>query len=163
MGQVIRLTSLPPGYPTTATALDAAEGLLLGAIRWWASAFRRAEDPLPHLLDVMDAAGVEEAALSVDGLMAVLARTARRPVDIHCPRCPDLSEDERRLLHAASLTQANEAALAERVLRTALLTAQGAECALVPLEGLGRILATAGLLFRRDAECWAPVSTERRH
>jgi hypothetical protein len=69
--------------------------------------------------------------------MAIIARTTRHPVAIHCPRCPRLSRDEIHLLYVASLVQAGECALAERTLRVALLSASGAEFALGPLEGLG--------------------------
>ena len=81
--------------------------------------------------------------------MAVVARTARHPVAIHCPRCPHLSDDEKHLLHAASLAQSGESQLAERALRTALISASGAEFALGPLEGLGTLFAEARLLFSR--------------
>jgi hypothetical protein len=73
----------------------------------------------------------------------------RRPIAIHCPLCGAVSEDEKHLLHAASLAQSGPDELAERALRTALLSAQGAEFALGPLEGLGTLFAAAGLLFRR--------------
>ena len=41
-----------------------------------------------------------DAAFSVDQLMAVLARTARQPVAIYCPRCPHWGpgRDEFRVL-----------------------------------------------------------------
>ena len=164
MGQGIRLAVTPHDYPATAAALDAAERLLLGAIRWRVAAFRRAEDPLPQLCADLAATGAEDAAFSVDTLTGVVARTARRTIDIHCPHCPNLSKDEQGLLHAASLTQAGDSELAERVLRTALLTAQGAELALMPIEGLGHVFAMAGLLFRSrsplrdhcDVENWTP-------
>ena len=97
----------------------------------------------------MRSAGPREAAFSVDRLMAVIARTALRPVAIHCPRCPHLSRDETSVLYAASLVQAGESRTAERALRTALLSAPGAEFALGPLEGLGELFTRARLLFRR--------------
>jgi hypothetical protein len=164
MGQVIRFAAAPHDYPATTAALDVAERLLLSAIRWWVAAFRRAKDPLPQLCADMAAAGVEDAAFSVDALMSVMVRSARRTIDIHCPRCSSLSEDEQRLLHAAGLAQAGDSKLAARVLRTALLTAQGAEFALGPLEGFGGMLAVVGLFFRRrpplqdrcNIESWAP-------
>jgi hypothetical protein len=172
MGQVIRFAAAPHAYTTAAAALDAAERVLLVAICWWVAAFRRAEDPLPQLCADMAAAGVDDAALSIDGLMSVLARTARRTIDIHRPRCPSLSEDEQHLLNTASLAQVGDADRAERVLRTALLTAQGAELALVPIEGLGHVFAMAGLFFRRRrrpqdrgdiGSCAPPASAELWH
>ena len=103
--------------------------------------------------------------------MAVIARTARRPVAIHCPRCPHLSRDETSVLYAASLVQAGERRTAERALRTALLSAPGAEFALGPLEGLGELFTQARLLFRRrqvpaeyrspDDAVWIPADQNR--
>jgi hypothetical protein len=110
---------------------------------------RQGKDLLPRLCEALRVAGPADAAFAVDGLMAVIARTAREPVAIHCPRCPHVSADEQHLLHAASLAQAGQSALVERVLRTALLSGTGAEFALGPLEGLGELFAEARLLFRR--------------
>lgn len=45
--------------------------------------------------------------------------------------------------------QTGESKMAERALRMALLSAQGAEFALGPLRGLGELFAEAKLLFRR--------------
>jgi hypothetical protein len=81
--------------------------------------------------------------------MATIARTVQQRITIHCPRCPRLSDDERHLLHAASLAQAGDGHLAEKALRSALLSAQGAEFALGPLWGPGELFAEAGLFFRR--------------
>ena len=96
----------------------------------------------------------------------------RRPITIHCPLCSTVSEDEKHLLHAASLAQAGPGDTAERALRTTLLSAQGAEFALGTLEGLGALFAQAGLLFRRrlaalrgpgqmdSIEAWAPETVD---
>jgi hypothetical protein len=149
MGQIIRLPAALTGYPDASAALDPAECVLLTAIRWWAVDFRQRYDALPRLFEVMDTAGAHDAAFSVDQLMAVFVRSAQRSMTIHCPRCRGLSEDEKHALNAASLVQTGESQMAERALRTALLSAQGAECALRPLQGLGELFAEAGLFFRR--------------
>jgi hypothetical protein len=60
-----------------------------------------------------------------------------------------LSDDEKHLLLAVSLTQAGDSDMAENVLRTTLLSAQGAELALGPLEGLSALFAKARLLLSR--------------
>jgi hypothetical protein len=172
MGQVIRLPVLAPTepYPDASTELDPAERTLLLGIRWWVVDHRHGNDPLPRLCRAFDTDKVHDAAFSVDQLMFVVARSACRQVAIHCPRCPRLSEDEKHLLNAACLAQAGRGDLAERTLRTALLTAQGAEFALGPLEGLGALFAEAKLLFRRRRlptderpvpgviEVWSPAS-----
>jgi hypothetical protein len=149
MGQVIRMAVRPPAYPDRSADLDRAECVLLIAIRWWVVDHRLGIDPLPRLCQALDIAGAHDAAFSVDRLMAVVACTLRQPIVIHCPRCPRVSDEEKSLLHAASLAQGGDGPLAEKALRVALLSAQGAEFALGPLEGLGELFATARLLFRR--------------
>jgi len=149
MGQVIRLSLPPTPYPDVSAKLDTAESIVLVAMRWWLRAFHLNEDPLPRLRQGLLRAGVRDAALSIDAFMSVVRQSARRPVALHSPRCGRVGGDEKCLLHAASLAQAGESELAERVLRTALLSAQGAEFALGPLEGLGRLLTEARLRLRR--------------
>jgi hypothetical protein len=149
VGQIIQLPLSPAGYPDNSAALDPAECILLIAIRWWVDSYRRDEDPMPRLCQGLEAAGTCDAAFSVDALMAIIARTVRQPIAIHCPRCPHVSDDERHLLHAASLTQAGNGHLAEKALCAALLSAQGAEFAAGPLQGLGELFAEAGFFFRQ--------------
>jgi hypothetical protein len=149
MGQVIHLNPPSAAFPTAATALDRAETVFLHALRTWAAAYRSGENPLSRLSEAMDHAGVHDAAFSIDQLMAVIARTVRQPIAIHCPRCPRLSDAEMHLLHAAGLVQTGESSLAERVLRTTLLSAAGAEFALGPVEGLAELFAEAKLFFRK--------------
>ncbi|MBN8875036.1 MAG: hypothetical protein J0H67_19540 [Rhodospirillales bacterium] len=149
MAHIVQLPLPAPAYPGEAADLDRAECVLLIALRWWVAARREGEDPLPRLCQGLDTAGAHDAAFSVDALMSVVGRTARRPIAVHCPRCPRLSSDEVSLLHAASLAQEGQSARAERALRSALLSAQGAEFALGPLEGLATLFAEAGLTLRR--------------
>jgi hypothetical protein len=160
MAHIIPFTPAPASYPNRTALLDAAERAFLIACRCWVSDFRRGDDPVPRLCQELGGAGARDAAFSIDALMAVVARTVRQPIAIHCPPCPHLSGDERHLLHAASLAQAGESMRAERALRTALLSASGAEFALGPLEGLGELFARARLLFSRrrsPAEALSPA------
>ena len=163
MGQIIRLPVIAAGYPETSAGLDPAECVLLSAVRWWVDARRHGDDPMPRLRQGLETAGTRDAAFSVDALMTIVARTVRQPIAIHCPRCPHLSGDEKRLLHVAGLAQAGDRHLAEKALRTALLSAQGAEFALGLLEGVGELFAEARLFFRRrrpHAEGCTPVEGE---
>ena len=149
MGRILPFAArILRAYPTSVDALDQAEGVFLLTIRSWVAAARGAEDPMPCLRQTLAAVGAVDAAASVDTLMRVIARTARRPVGLGCPRCPRLSPDEQRLLHAARLAQGGEARLAEEALRAGMLSEAGAEFALGPLEGLGEIFAEAGLRLR---------------
>jgi hypothetical protein len=149
MGQIIRLPAGLTTYPDTSTDLDPVECVVLIGVRWWVESYRRDEDPLPRLCQGLDSAGACDAAFAIDRLMTIVARAPLRPITIHCPRCPHLSDDERHLLHAASLAQTGHDHLTEKALRTALLSAEGAECALDPLRDLAGLLAEAGLFFRR--------------
>ena len=171
MGQIITFPSPPTSYPDLAADLDKGESVLLIAIRWWGESFREGEDPIPCLLQGLETAGTADAAFSIDGLMSIVARVARRPVDIRCPRCPRLSDDEKHLLRAASLAQNGDRDMAEKVLRTTLLSPQAAEFALGPLEGLGELFAKARLFLSRRGlpadeeeatddgrESWSPFS-----
>jgi hypothetical protein len=103
VGQISQLPVSPAGYPNNSAALDPAECILLIAIRWWVDSYRRDEDPMPRLCQGLEAAGTCDAAFSVDALMAIIARTVRQPIAIHCPRCPNVSDDERLLLPADQL------------------------------------------------------------
>jgi hypothetical protein len=147
MGQVIYLP-VRPAYPAGSTELDPAECVLLIAVRWWVADRRCGIDPLPRLCEALETRALD-AAFSIDRLMSIVVRSVRQPIAIHCPRCPRVSDDEKNLLHAASLAQAGDAERAEKALRTTLLSAQGAEFALGPLEGIGELFAAARLLFRR--------------
>jgi hypothetical protein len=147
MGQLIAFPSPPAPYPDLAADLDKGETILLLAIRWWGESFLEGEDPIQCLLQGLETAGATDAAFSIDGLMAIVARVARRPVDIRCPRCPRLSDDEKHLLCAACLAQSGNRDMAEKALRTTLLSPQAAEFALGPLEGLAEIFAKARLFL----------------
>lgn len=147
MGQIISFPRPQILYPVLTANIHKAECVLLLATRWWVTCFRREEDPLPRLRLGLAFAGAEDAALSIDGLMTIVGRAVRRPLNIRPPRCRDLSHDETHLLQAAGLVQAGDIRLAERVLRTTLLSAAGAEFALGPLESLGVLFARAGLLL----------------
>lgn len=161
MGQVVSFNATPSAYPPPTASLDSAESAVLITIRWLAAAFRGGEAPMPHLFQRVETTGTHGAAFSVNVLIGVIARTARHLLEIHCTRCPHLSDDEKHTLHAERLAQAGKNAMAACALRTALLTAQGAEFALGPLKGLGELFTEAKLFFHRQrsvAEDLPPVN-----
>jgi hypothetical protein len=147
MGQVIAFPVHPLSYPDLATELGTADCILLIAIRWWVEAYRAREDPILRLCQGLETADAHDAAFSIDGFMAIVTHVARRPVDVHFPRCPNVSRDEKLLLHTASLVQASNSSLAEKVLRTEWLSAEGAAFAVGSLEGLGELFAKARLFL----------------
>ena len=148
MAVILPFPNAAASWPSEAASLPPAERLVLGGLRRWVAAFRRGADPRPELAMVMEeAGGPRRAAVSVDALLCVAARSARRLLDVRCPACPAVSLDEARLLHAARLAQRGEPEEAEAALRP-LLTDAGASFAVGPLEGLGELLAGAGLRLR---------------
>ena len=122
MGQLIHLPIRPPAYPDRSADLDAAECVLLMSIRWWVADRKARVDPLPRLCQALGNAGASDAAFSVDRLMEAVARHNRRQIEIHCPRCAAVSDDEKHLLHIASVAQLGDRILAERLLRMTLVT-----------------------------------------
>ena len=157
MGQLIRPVAIPAVCADACSELIAAESISLLAMRWWVSDSLSAADPLPRDHHAMRVAGIPEAAVSINAFMAVVARSARRPVVVKRPRSPHVSGDEAHLLRATALAQHGDSALAEKVLRTALLSAEGASFALGPLEGLGRLFLQARLLFRTRPDASRPT------
>jgi hypothetical protein len=172
MSQIVAFPVPPTPYPDLAGDLNKAESVLLVAIRRWVECHPDGEDPMPRLCQSHKTAGAPDAAFSINGLMAIMARAVTRQVEIHCPRCRHLSRDEKHVLGSASLTQAGKSDLAEKVLRTTLLSAQGAEFAIGPLAGPGELFARARRLLSRrplpvehrntgvHMEFWSPPSTE---
>jgi hypothetical protein len=156
MGHVTRLHPPTATYPDACTKLATAECTLLLAMRWWVNAFREKEDALFRLCLGLEKAGAYEAAFPIDTLMGVLVRTTARTLTVQCPRCPSVSDDEKRLLQAAALVQNGDKMLAARVLRTTLLSAAGAADALIPLATIGELFAGARLIFRPPADAAAP-------
>jgi hypothetical protein len=154
MGQIVQFIRSKP-YPETTDALQTGESVFLIAIRWWVAAFKDGKNPTDRLFHGLLTAGALDALVPLDALMDVVARSARRCISVNCPRCPDISDDEMHLLHAAGLSQAGKSILAERVLRTTLLSAQGAEFVVGPLLEIGTSFAGAGLFFCRHR---APAS-----
>jgi hypothetical protein len=143
MALILPFPTASAPWPDAASALTPVERTVLRALRLWVAAFRRGADPRPDVLAAMAEGGASgDAALSVDALLAVAARTARRPLDLRCPACPRLSDDEATLLHAAALAQRGDTEGAESALRP-LLSDAGASFAVGPLEGLGTLLGAA--------------------
>jgi hypothetical protein len=149
MGRILPFpTRQLPSYPAEVGDLATAEAVFLIALRCWVADRRQGADPLPRLRGDMSRAGAHDAAASsVDHMMRVIARSAWRQVEIGCPRCTNLTPDELCLLHAASLAQAGETGRAEACLHAAMLSRQGAEFAMGPIEGLGEIFSDAELVF----------------
>jgi hypothetical protein len=151
-------------YPETTDALDAAESAFLLAARLWVAIRQQNGNPPVRLRAALASVGAEAAAFPLDRFMTLAARSTRRRVVTYCPCTPQLGQDEKQLLHSASLVQNGESELASWVLQTTILTTEGAVLALGPLEELGEQFAQSKLLFRRRkmpvAESAFPATVE---
>lgn len=146
------------------TDLGKPDALLLLALRWWVEERLAGRSAVPRLRTAMARADAADAAYSIDALMEIILRTARRPVATHGPRCRRISDDERALLRAAALAQAGWTEEARRSLAGKMVAPAGARFAVGPLAGLGQVFASAGLLLglgRITAPAWACAPASR--
>jgi hypothetical protein len=127
-------------------ALDAAEQLVVWGCRRWVAAVRGEHCPVAVLTPSFERFGVGEAALSLDALLRVTARTALGRFEVRCCRCPQVSADELRLVAAAAAAQQGDAGLT-RARLAGWLDRQGVSFALAPTRGLAILLASAGLVL----------------
>jgi hypothetical protein len=140
--------------------LSQAERLVLWGMRTWVAALR-ADIPVDdHIERAFRQVMAPSAAPVLSGMMVMLAEGASRPMSLHQPRCPCLSEDERLLLDLVALVQAGRVAAARMraaglLLPTAGRTVAGAVgpfAELLACSGL-RIRASEAMPAARDA--WA--------
>jgi hypothetical protein len=109
--------SLPVQQPTEVVAeLEEGEALLLRGIRLWVDRFKRRECGLWDLNRHFVAHGLGEATPSLHGILFNSSVATRRALDVRCARCPSLSPDEARLLHAVACLQAGDEPTAKTVL-----------------------------------------------
>jgi hypothetical protein len=127
-------------------ALQISERLLIWGCRTWVACCRTRTCPMEPLERVFYRFGVVEAAASLDALLCATAQTAIRAIDVRCPRCASLSEDEVRLLYAAAAAQRRDIETARAHLQH-WLSAPVADWALGPTCGLGTLFKNAGLIL----------------
>ena len=130
----------------TFEALEIPERLLIWGCRTWAACSRGRVCPMSDLQKVFCRFGVVEAAASLDTLLCATARTAIRTIEVRCPRCPNLSDDEVCLLQAAAAAQHRDFESARTHLQRWLPSAV-ADWALGPACGLGALFEDAGLIL----------------
>lgn len=127
----------PPVYAarTPLAELQTAELFVVMSLRLWVLALR---DPTSVTLgwrSGFDAAGLDAAGRGAfDALFRTVAATALRSLDVRCPRCGELGEDEGRFLQLLSLLHCGRSDGAAAILadwvpraasRLALISAQG--------------------------------------
>ena len=149
MDRINKLAAVTMDYPETKDVLDTAERVFLLAMRRWVATRQRNGNALFHTRAVLASAGAADAAFPLDRFMALAALSTCRRVVTYCPCTPHLGQDEKLMLHSASLVQNGDSEESCRVLQTSILTLEGAVLALGPLEEMGEQFARSGLWFRR--------------
>jgi len=87
-----------------------AEKMLFWSVRTWVQRLKREEAAEPLLAEAYGRLGMADAALTFDAAMSLLTASARRPIDVRCPSCPELSDDERLLARALAAAQRGDEA-----------------------------------------------------
>jgi hypothetical protein len=104
-----------PSLPALATngdvrALDTAEMLALATLRMWAAPHRQPGRQHPDWREGPRLVRLEEDAMEAfDVLMRLVVAAAHRTLDVRCPNCPALGEDEVVFLEMTRAAQAHPA------------------------------------------------------
>lgn len=138
---------------TPLAELRTAELFVTTTLRLWVLPHTKPEGDHPEWWQGFLRLGVDAGGMAgFDTLLRLVATSARRTLDVRCPRCAKLGADEAWLLQMLSLLQRGQEAQAMAILADWLPPA-GARIALAPAESLAAALTQAGLsLPHRHAE-----------
>ena len=132
-----------------ASALDAlalSERFVLWNFRAWACCCRGRRLPAEPVVAAFADIGAPAAADALDAAMTRLVLATGRPLAVHCPPHPDLSDDELTLLAAAAAAQRHDRdALAH--LFAGVLSPPAAALVGRSLLAFGSAIATVGVLL----------------
>jgi len=139
-----------PGPHHTAD-LSAAEAFVVTVLRLWAAPYRQPDQPHPDWRLGFAAAGAEDGCASFDALFLSVVARATRPLDVRCPRCPHLGEDELAFLRMVQLLQDHRWSRAETMLAD-WLPAEATSPALAQATLFATAIAAAGLVLPHRAD-----------
>lgn len=125
------------------SALSPIETVLVWGVRQWVSAHKAKESGHRAIQAQFDSHGVRDAAASLDAILRMTAACATRSIDVRCPRCQGLSDDEMRIVAAIGLMQWNEPTVAFELFST-WLPPTGVRMALHMAQGAAIVLTRAG-------------------
>lgn len=103
---MIHVEPKAPASPLEALALS--ERFVLWNVRAWACCCRGRRLPAEPVVAAFANIGVPAAADALDAAMTRLVLATGRPLAVHCPPHPGLSDDERTLLAAAAAAQRHD-------------------------------------------------------
>lgn len=138
------MTNFPAGTVDRVSELPFAEQLMLWAIRLWVRGRRQGICVDSQLVQGLSRARIPAGPLLIEQLMMAIVHGHRRQVEIHCTCYGNLSQDEKRLLEALTLSQRGERGVAEELLGD-LLEGQGRVRVAAIMIQLSQRLGEAGL------------------
>jgi hypothetical protein len=149
-----------PALPSVTRTSDLTpdEILLLQSIRIWVSCAKENRCGGPELMEHLIAHGAANAGPSLHGILYNSAVAATRSIDVRCRRCPNLSPDEARMLHAVTCGQRGLRARAAELLADWLAPA-AVRLTIDAVLAAGRELGASGVALPRRA--WDFAALER--
>lgn len=149
-----------PVLPSVARTADLTpdEAMLLLAVRIWVSCAREDRCGGAELMRHLALCGAANAGPSLHGILHNLSQAATRAIDIRCRRCPNLSPDEARLLHAVACGQRQLIAPAEDML-AAWLAPAAIRLTIGAVVGAGRACGASGMAL--PLRTWDLAALER--
>jgi len=91
--------------PRRLAAIGFSEQFIVWAARSWIAHLDRGGTDLAHLRHGFALAGAQDALVPLDGLLGVVAATARRRLDFRCLRCAEVGRDEEVLIEILAAIQ----------------------------------------------------------
>ncbi len=135
-------------YPvdTFIEELGTAESLLVATLRLFAVNCRDPNGDHPDWRDGFRAAAVAECAIpAFNALFNIISMAALRPLDVRCPHCRFLGEDEANFFRLEGLLQRSRTDAAAAILAGWLPDSAG-RMAMLPAQGLANAMMRAGLI-----------------
>ena len=136
----------PQASTSPLEALALSERFVLWSFRAWACCCRGRRLPAEPVASAFANIGAPAAAVALDDAMTRLVLGTSRPLTVHCPPHPGLSEDETRLLAAVAAAQRHDRDDLARLFAEILAPPASALLGRSLME-LGAAIATVGVLL----------------
>lgn len=127
--------------------LPFGEQFLLWAFRSWVKTFTNQGDLSGTLRKGFCLAGLEDGYSSIDELLTIIAASATTSIDVRCPHCSEISNDEQLFAGIIAALQRNDESLATGLLGYWLPPAT-VRLALDPATQIADQMARRGMLCR---------------
>jgi hypothetical protein len=126
--------------------LGAAALLLVAALRLYAAQSRDPAGDHPDWRDGFRVAAIAECAIpALNALFKIISVAALRPLDVRCPHCRFLGEDEANFLRLEGLLQRAQTDAAAAIL-AGWLPNSAARMAMLPAQGLANAMVRGGFI-----------------